>query len=116
MHDRVATTVMLYMFAVGFWALYSYVRGESLGGSVAGALAIGQALVVVQALLGAALYLGGGRATTFVHYLYGVTAILMLPFAWSYMRERAPRQGLLIYALLALFIGGLAIRGMTTGS
>ena len=116
MHDRIATTVMLYMFAVGFWGLYSYIRGEALGGSIAGALAIGQALVVVQALLGAALYIDGARATTFVHYLYGVTAILVLPFAWSYMRDRVPRQALLIYSLLAIFIAGLAIRGMTTGS
>lgn len=116
MHDRVATTVMLYMFAVGLWGLFSYVRGETLGGSVAGALAIGQGLVVIQALLGAVLYVDGARATTFVHYLYGVTAVLVLPFAWSYLRDRAPRQGLLIYSLLALFIAGLAIRGMTTGS
>lgn len=116
MHDRVATTVMLYMFAVGFWGIFSYVRGESLGGSIAGAFAIGQAIVVVQALLGAALYLDGARAPSVVHYLYGVTAMLVLPFAWSYARDRAPRPSLLIYSLLALFIAGLAIRGMTTGS
>jgi len=116
MHDRVATTVMLYMFAVGFWGVYSYIRGESLGGSLAGALAIGQGLVVVQGLLGAALYLDGARAPSFVHYLYGATAILALPFAWSYLRDRAPRQSLLIFSLVSLFIGGLAIRGMTTGS
>jgi hypothetical protein len=31
------------------------------------------------------------------------------------LRERSQRQALLIYTLLALFIFGLAIRGMTTG-
>jgi hypothetical protein len=48
--------------------------------------------------------------------LYGVTAAIVLPFLWSYVRDRAPRQGLLLYSLVALFIVGLAIRGMTTGS
>jgi hypothetical protein len=47
--------------------------------------------------------------------LYGVTAILVLPFAWSYLRDRNQRQALMIYSLLALFIVGLAIRGMSTG-
>jgi hypothetical protein len=116
MHDRLATTVMLFMFAVGIWGLFMYVRGEGMSGSIAGALAIGQGLVVIQALLGAVLYFDGLRATTIVHYLYGITAVIITPFAWSYMRERNPRQALIIYSLLALFIGGLAIRGMTTGS
>jgi hypothetical protein len=116
MHDRLATTVMLFMFAVGFWGLFSFIRGQELSGSIAGALAIGQALVIVQALLGAVLYVDGLRASTVVHYLYGITAVIITPFAWSYMRDRNPRQALIIYSLVALFVGGLAIRGMTTGS
>jgi hypothetical protein len=57
----------------------------------------------------------GSQPSTPVHYLYGLTAILVLPFAWTYLRERDARQALLIYSLLALFVAGLAIRGMTTG-
>ena len=116
MHDRLATTVMLFMFAVGLWGLISYLRGAALTGSIAGALAIGQGLVVIQALFGAVLYFDGFRATTVVHYLYGISAVIVTPFAWSYMRDRNPRQALIIYSLVALFIGGLAVRGMTTGS
>lgn len=116
MHDRLAITVMLYMFAVGFWGLFQYFRGGALTGSVSGALAIGQVLVLSQSLFGVILLTGGLRAVTTVHYLYGATAILVLPFVWSYMRARNPRQALLFYSLVAVFIGGLAIRGMTTGS
>jgi hypothetical protein len=116
MHDRLALTVMLFMFAVGFWGFFQYLRGGALTGSVSGALAIGQVLVLIQSLFGLFLLSGGHRAVTSVHYLYGVTAILVLPFVWSYMRTRDPRQALLFYSLVSLFIAGLAIRGMTTGS
>ncbi|HEY8445877.1 MAG TPA: hypothetical protein VIL01_02115 [Thermomicrobiales bacterium] len=114
LHDRLATTVLLFMLAVGVWGLFSFMRGESLSGSLAGALVIGQILIVVQVLFGVALLTQGSRAASSVHYLYGATAVLIMPFFWSYMRDRHPRQGLLIYSLIALFIAGLAIRGMTT--
>ena len=107
---------MLFMGAVGIWGLFTFIRGGILSGSITGALAIGQGLVVVQGLMGAILYFDGHRSPMFVHYLYGATAIVILPFVWSYARERHPRQALFFYSLVALFIAGLAIRGMTTGS
>jgi hypothetical protein len=115
-HDRLATTVLLFMAAVGLWGLLSFLRGESLGGSLSGALVIGQVLIVAQGLFGAILYIDGFRPSTSVHLLYGVTAVVVLPFVWSYVKDRHPRQALLFYSLVALFIAGLAIRGMTTGT
>jgi len=115
-HDRLATTIILFFVVAGVWGLIEYARGGVIGGNIAGILVIGQILVVIQGLLGMVLFLFGDRPNDMVHLLYGFTAALALPFAWSYMRERAPRQGLLMYSLLALFIVGLAIRGMTTGS
>jgi hypothetical protein len=106
---------MLFMAAVGLWGLFTYVRGQSLSGSLAGSLVIGEVLVSVQVLAGVLLLGVGSRPPTSTHYLYGITAILVLPFAWSYMRQRDQRQALLIYSLLALFIFGLAVRGMMTG-
>jgi hypothetical protein len=50
-----------------------------------------------------------------VHILYGITAAIVMPFVYTYARERNPRQSLAVFSLIALFIGGLAIRGMTTG-
>ncbi len=114
-HDRLATSVLLFMATVGVWGILSYVRGQSLSGSIAGALIIGQCLVVAQGLAGLVLYVNGFRPASSVHLLYGFTAALVLPFVWSYMRDRHPRQGLLLYSLIALFVAGLAVRGMTTG-
>jgi CDP-diglyceride synthetase len=116
LHDRLSITVLLFMAAVGIWGLLSFARGEVLSGSIAGALAIGQVLVVAQSALGAVLYFNGHRAVTSVHYLYGITAVVITPFVWSYVKDRHPRQGLFFYSLTALFIAGLATRGMSTGS
>lgn len=115
-HDRLSVTIILFFAVAGLWGLLEYARGGSLSGSIAGALIIGQALVVIQGALGMVLFIWGNRPNDLVHLLYGFTAALVLPFVWSYMRDRAPRQALLLYSLLALFIVGLAIRGITTGS
>jgi hypothetical protein len=115
LHDRLATTVMLFFLLVGLWGLLEFGRGGSLGGNIAGALIIGQVLVVVQGAFGMVLFLFSDRPEDTIHILYGFTAALVLPFVWSYVRDRAPRQGLLLYSLVSLFVFGLAIRGMTTG-
>ncbi|CAA9545636.1 MAG: hypothetical protein AVDCRST_MAG43-563 [uncultured Thermomicrobiales bacterium] len=115
-HDRLSITIILFFAIAGAWGLLEYVRGGSLSGSIAGALIIGQVLVVIQGALGMVLFFLGNRPNNSVHLLYGFTAALVLPFVWSYMRDRAPRQALLLYSLIALFIVGLAIRGITTGT
>jgi hypothetical protein len=114
MHDRLSISMTLYMVIIGLWGLGSYATGGQLGGSLAGSFVIGQLLIVAQVLLGVVLVLAGYRPGDDLHYLYGVSAILVLPFAYSYLRDRHPRQSLLIYSLLALFVAGLAIRGIVT--
>jgi hypothetical protein len=114
-HDRLSVTMMLFMAAVGAWGIVAYLRGQSISDSYAGALAIGEALVLVQVAAGTTMLLAGARPPTATHYLYGITAILALPFAWSWLRGRSQRQALLVYSLVALFIFGLAVRGMITG-
>jgi hypothetical protein len=115
LHDRLAMTVMLFMAAVGIWGLFAYLRGHSVSGSYSGALAIGEVLVLVQVSAGVLALGAGARPPSATHYLYGITAVLVLPFAWSFFRARDQRQALLIYSLIALFTFGLAVRGMMTG-
>jgi hypothetical protein len=106
---------MMFMLVLGLWGVFAYVRGQVISSSYAGALVIGEILVTVQVVAGLALLSYGARPPSPTHYLYGITGILVLPFAWSYMKDRDQRQALLIYALIALFIFGLAVRGMMTG-
>lgn len=103
------------MFAVGLWGLVSFLKGGALGGSLSGAMIIGQVLITLQVLLGAVLVLGGERPIDSMHYLYGATIVILMPFAYSYLQKRNPRQALLFFSIAALFLGGLAIRAITTG-
>ena len=115
-HGRLATTVALYMAALGIWGLVSYLRGGTLSSSYSGALVIGEALVIIQVAAGVSLFATGVPIPGSIHYLYGLTAVLVLPFAWSYFRNRDQRQALLMYSLITLFTFGLAIRGILTSS
>jgi hypothetical protein len=116
MHDRLSITLLLFMAAVGIWGLWSFSRGGILEGSITGALIIGQILIGIQGALGLIIFTSHRRPADSVHILYGIAAFVTLPFVWSYVRERHPRQGLFFYSLAALFIMGLAIRGIATGS
>jgi hypothetical protein len=106
---------MLFMAALGAWGIFIYLRGQAVTGNYAGALVIGEALVLAQVAAGVLILGSGARPPSSTHYLYGITAVLVLPFAWSYFRDRDQRQALLIYSLIALFIFGLAVRGILTG-
>ncbi len=114
LHATLAQTVMYFFFILGVWGIIEYLRGGELGGNIGGAFVIGQVLVSVQVLLGVVILAGGFRVQS-VHFLYGITAIISLPFAWSFMRARNPRQALIVYSLVALWICGLGIRGIVTG-
>lgn len=114
LHATLAQTMMYFFFVIGVWGVFEYFRGGELGGNIGGAFVIGQILALLQALLGI-IILAGGFSVQSVHFLYGITAVISLPFAWSYMRSRHPRQGLMVYSLVALWIAGLAIRGIVTG-
>ena len=82
MHDRLATTVMIFFLVVGLWGLLEFARGGAIGGSIAGALVIGQVLVVVQGLFGLALFVDGQRPEDPVHILYGAAAALAGFWCW----------------------------------
>lgn len=114
-HDRLSLTVLLFMGAVGLWGLINFARGGVLEGSISGGLAIGQVLIGTQGIAGLIVFFWGTRPQDSVHALYGIAAFVTLPFIWTYVRERHPRQGLFFYSTAALFIFGLAIRGISTG-
>lgn len=115
-HDRLSNAVILFMVVVGLWGVLAYFRGDDLGGSLGGAFIVGQALLMAQALIGVLIVFQGGRPLESLHYVYGTVIVLLLPFAYTYVRERYARTGLLICSTTALFIAVLAVRAIATGS
>ena len=115
-HDRLSNAVILFMIVIGLWGFFGFFRGEELGGSLGGSFVIGQGLLMVQALIGLILVFEGGRPLASLHYVYGTVIVLLLPFAYTLVRDRYPRQGLLLCSTTALFIAALAFRAIVTGS
>ena len=115
-HERLSITMLLFLLALGIWALWSYLRGEGVTGSFWGALVVAELLILFEALLGVTLYLGGLRpGRPAIHILYGFVLVLSIPGAFSYTHGRSSRYEMLIYAIIALFLAGVTIRARVTG-
>lgn len=86
-HGRFATTVWLYLLVLGLWSLWRAIRGRGIDGGFLGALVIGQVLILVQAILGALLWLGGlgeNLNNPAIHYLYAGFSLVFIPFVFLY--------------------------------
>lgn len=115
LHSVIANSIILYLLLIGLWGLGGYFRGFSLSRNYAGALVIGEIVLLVQAVVGLSLVVLGRVPADSMHFLYGVGAPLGLPMAYTYLQGRKDRAALLVYSLAALFVFGLAVRALTTG-
>ena len=88
-------------------------------------LAIAQVVVGLQAIVGLLVYLRGYRASTWLHYAYGIFPALVLVIAHLVARETrrmkpSPRTGRTMapwvpFAWAAFICFGLTLRGLMTG-
>jgi heme A synthase len=116
-HRGLANTVILFMFIMGIWALVLYFRNRSLDGNFFGIVVVGEILLVVQVSLGFLLVLQGFvPPRPFLHYLYGIFALLVLPAIYYYTRGDLDRRAALIWFFTGIFMGGLALRFLGMGS
>jgi hypothetical protein len=118
-HGRLATTAAFYTLIMGGWAGVTALRGRGLDGSYLGAAVIGELLLVLQALLGVFLALGGRTAALerpSMHILYGVMAVLIWPFLFTFTRGQSGRREAVLFAAGSLFLWGLVLRAAATGA
>jgi hypothetical protein len=115
LHTLIARAIVLYYALVGLWGVVLGIRKAELSSGLRGALVIGVALGVVQALVGLGLLLSGAQPRDNLHFLYGASVILTLPLVASYLTGKKFSRPL-AYGLASLFMAGLAIRAITTGA
>ena len=115
LHAGLANTVILFLTICGLWSFISAFRG-GINGNLAGALVIGEGLILAQGLLGVvSLALGYRAAQGGLHVLYGLTIAITLPGIYGFTRDRSPESQAIWFGGGALFIVGLSLRGITTG-
>lgn len=114
LHASLANTMIMFMLVCGLWGLVNAFSG-GLSGSLAGALILGEGLILVQGVLGGIMYLDGARPTEGLHWLYGASAAVTLPGIYSFVRHRSGSMQALWLGAGAFFIVGLSIRGIITG-
>ncbi|CAN5214740.1 hypothetical protein BH18CHL2_BH18CHL2_02620 [soil metagenome] len=107
-----ATTIVLYLVAVGIWGLVLGVRATSPTSSYRGALVIAEVATIAQGLLGAVLL--ATAPFKGIHALYGLALIAALPLAATMVRDRQPHGQSIALGIAALFAAGLALRGIAT--
>jgi len=117
-HSGFSTAVTLYFLILGIWGLIQAMRGQSVDGNYLGALVIVEIMVIVQAVLGTALWVAGNDAnvTRFeIHLLYGVFAVIFLPFVYMVMlRGDTSNRGQWVLSFATLFMCGIALRAIAT--
>lgn len=111
-HDWAYLSILI-SFGAGFWMLaalklknlkrlkYFYVP-----------VYIGWAAMVLQVLLGVSLYMSGAKVPSEkgFHYFYGFLLFVIATVIWSYRNSLPKDRKILIYGLVSIFMGGMALR------
>jgi hypothetical protein len=115
-HGRLANTALLYTIAMILYSLWRYFRKQVPDGNYWGALAIAEVVYLIQGALGLIVWLTGAGEVErlFVHALYGIVSVMIVPGMFLYSRGRESNKLLIIFSAALLFQMGIIIRGMST--
>ncbi len=113
-HAGLANTAVLFIAALGIWALALRVMRRPLDSTWFGAAMIGELLIIGQGLVGSLLYFQGLNVALprpFMHILYGVVAVICLPAAQSYFGNLEDEHvKTLAMAATCAFLWGILLR------
>lgn len=104
LHRVLAQSVQLFMLAIAIIALYYALTKRELDGNFWGAVIIGEGLVIVQALMGLVLLIGGMSPGRWIHLLYGAVSILAWPSIFAFTGGRTTRRDAFTWFIFSIFI------------
>jgi len=114
LHAGLSNTALLFIAAIGLWALVLRFTTRRLTPAWYGAAVVGEVVIVLQAVIGLVLYLQGLDAALprpFMHILYGVVAVVTLPAAHGYFGNIKDEGAKAIaMALTCVFLWGILLR------
>lgn len=115
-HNRLSTSILLYVIILFCWGFWRYIRKNGVNSSYWGALIIAEILILGQGALGITLYLIGLQPERGgMHVLYGIVGSLGIPAVLLISKGRNDRQTMLVYTTVLLLIAVIFIRSIVTG-
>lgn len=115
-HGIISRAFLYFALIVAVWALIQVVQKREIGGNFWGAVAIGEGLVVLQAVVGVILWIQGALPARPIHFLYGAVAALTWPGVFAATRGETGRRETIYWFVASLFLAGIAFRAITTGT
>jgi hypothetical protein len=117
LHNGLSNACTIFSLVIFGYGLWTFFRDRGVSGPYLGVLAIGEMLYLTQLAVGVLLALQGGvAARAWIHYLYGIVLVISLPGLYAFLRGRDSRQEALVYAFMGLFLAGISLRSITTGT
>jgi hypothetical protein len=114
LHAGLANTAVLFIAALGIWALVMRFTNRPLNSSWFGAAAVGEMVILLQGVIGALLYFQGldaALARPYMHILYGAVAVVTLPAAYGYFGSLEDEKlKALAMAFACFFLWGILLR------
>lgn len=116
-HGRLGNTALLYTIILAIWALWRFFRRQGIDSNFWGALVIAEALLLVQGGLGGYIYLSGigHLSRQFMHMLYGIIGLLIIPVVFSFTRGNDRRGVMLVYGIALLGQVAIILRAQFVG-
>ncbi|MCA9929788.1 MAG: hypothetical protein KC419_14980 [Anaerolineales bacterium] len=119
LHQGLSRMSWMFFLALGLWGGYRAIRGQGIDGNYLGAAVVGQALFILQAIIGVVLWIDGrlpNLARPEVHILYGAFVVVFLPFIYlAVLRGDDSNRGMWIMTFSTLFLFGVALRLIDLG-
>src|SRR5262245_56873001 len=116
-HGFVANAVNIFSLLIALYAALKYIRKQDLSSDFWGAVAIGEGLMVIQALLGIIMMVADGMfPRQWVHLLYGAVAALTWPAMYTFTRGKmSPQREALVWMIVSALLFGVTLRARATG-
>jgi len=115
LHQGFAKTSLMYFLVLAAWGFLRFFTKKGVDKSYWGGLAVGEILVVVQSLIGFAMWIYGISPGRTIHILYGVLAPAVIPFVYVNTKGREDRAEVMAYGTATLFGAAFVMRAMFTG-
>ena len=113
-HQVLADAALVAVVIVLAWTVVLAVTKGTPGRGYERAQASMVRIIALAAIVGAASFISGARPADGLHLVYGAVAILLIPFARSFLRGVGRRDTLILLVAVAV-LGGVMYRLFATG-